>query len=160
VVLSTFKSTRLHKPEDHNRHLHRHENLAYASDTPATNVAGLLTYLRDVGLLVVDSCLGMEVKRRYQKPPSGIERRTLRLYTATVLNSRGYLKQELEMTCQVLTAMSMKMTVFWEAAQFSLIETDRSFRGAFTASIIRAISTRLHEATPEKTAILENWRNS
>jgi hypothetical protein len=32
------------------------------------------------------------------------------------------------MRFQVLTATSMKMTVFWDAATRSLVETDRRFR--------------------------------
>jgi hypothetical protein len=32
---------------------------------------------------------------------------------------------------QVITAASMKMTVFWDIAPFSPVETDRHFRGAY-----------------------------
>jgi hypothetical protein len=32
---------------------------------------------------------------------------------------------------QVLTAVSMKMTVFWDAAPCSLVEIDRRFRGTY-----------------------------
>jgi hypothetical protein len=32
---------------------------------------------------------------------------------------------------QVLTAASMKMTVFWDVAQCSVVEIDRRFRGAY-----------------------------
>jgi hypothetical protein len=44
------------------------------------------------------------------------------------------------------------MTVFWDAALCSLVEmTDVS--EVLTASIIRAISTRLYDTTSQKTAI-------
>jgi hypothetical protein len=35
------------------------------------------------------------------------------------------------LTFQVLTAASMKMTVFWNVAQSSLVELDRRFRRAY-----------------------------
>jgi hypothetical protein len=41
------------------------------------------------------------------------------------------------MIFQVLTATSMKMTVFWDVAQCSLVQIDRRFRGG----IIEAVST-------------------
>jgi hypothetical protein len=32
---------------------------------------------------------------------------------------------------QVLTAVSLKMTAFWDIAPFSLVEVDRRFRGVY-----------------------------
>jgi hypothetical protein len=45
---------------------------------------------------------------------------------------------------QVLAATSMKMTVFWDAALRSLVDTDRRFRGVTAAAIapmMEAVST-------------------
>jgi hypothetical protein len=44
----------------------------------------------------------------------------------------------LKLRFQVLTAASMKMTVFWDVALYSLVEVYRRFRGAY--SIIALIS--------------------
>jgi hypothetical protein len=35
------------------------------------------------------------------------------------------------MRFQVFTAVSMKMTVFWDVALYGLVEIDRRFRGAY-----------------------------
>jgi hypothetical protein len=56
---------------------------------------------------------------------------------------------------EVFTAVSMKNSVFWVVALFSLVDVNQRFRG-HTASIIRAMkrwltSTRLHSATTQKT---------
>jgi hypothetical protein len=59
---------------------------------------------------------------------------------------------------QVLTAANMKMTVCWDVALCSLVETDRRFRGAI-ALMMEAVSktetlvnfTRLHGPTAQKT---------
>jgi hypothetical protein len=67
---------------------------------------------------------------------------------------------------QVLKAASMNMTVFWNVAPCSLIELDRLFRSVYCLRHsplhggskhlwnVRSVSTRLHGATCQKTAIL------
>jgi hypothetical protein len=50
---------------------------------------------------------------------------------------------------QVLTAASMKMAVFWDVAQCSLVEIDRRFRG-LTAFVIRAIALMMEAVRPLK----------
>jgi hypothetical protein len=54
---------------------------------------------------------------------------------------------------QVLTENSMKMVVFWDVAPCSPVDINHVLE-VITASIIRAIATRLHGATSQKTVIL------
>jgi hypothetical protein len=64
---------------------------------------------------------------------------------------------------QVLTARRMKMTILYDVAPYSLVDTDQRFREAYRLRHHgdeqqvplkrRSISTRLHGATSQKTAI-------
>jgi hypothetical protein len=46
------------------------------------------------------------------------------------------------MRFQIITAASMKMTVFWDIAACSLVEIDRRFRGDFCLGLMMdAVST-------------------
>jgi hypothetical protein len=58
---------------------------------------------------------------------------------------------------EVLTAASMKMTVFWFAAPRSLVEIYRLFRGACCLHHQGDHPTRLHCATTQKTAIYKHF---
>jgi hypothetical protein len=59
----------------------------------------------------------------------------------------------------------MKMTVFWDAAPFSLVQTDRRFRDAYSpddggvsAMIRRFTPARLHDDVFQKTGILMRFK--
>jgi hypothetical protein len=58
---------------------------------------------------------------------------------------------------QVLTAASMKMSVFWDVTPYSLIESNPLCRGALmmeaasTSETCGSVSTRLHSTTSQKT---------
>jgi hypothetical protein len=64
-----------------------------------------------------------------------------------------------DVTFQVLTAMIVKVTVFWDAAPCSLVDNDRRFRGTYClyyqGDDDGEVSTRLHGATSQKIAVFK-----
>jgi hypothetical protein len=55
----------------------------------------------------------------------------------------------LKLRFQVVTALSLKMAVFWDVAPCSLVEIDQRFRDAFLNR--HSVSTRLHGTASQKT---------
>jgi hypothetical protein len=66
----------------------------------------------------------------------------------------------IQMRFQVLTAPSMKISVFWDVVPYSLVETDRRFRGAHC--LIRAMALIMEEISTSETSVnfyQTTWRN-
>jgi hypothetical protein len=66
----------------------------------------------------------------------------------------GVARSNLLVFGEVLTAMSMKLAVFWDAALCSLVDIVLCFKELTASVIALMISTRLYGARSHKTTIL------